>query len=153
MRKALLIFAVLGLAGSLWAADPFIGTWNLNVAKSKASDPSWMPKSEIMKSEALDNGLKNTCDGVDSDGKAYHYTWSPKYDGKDYPLRGNPDVDTSAIKKVDANTVLEMWKKAGKEVANWRVTVSKDGMSHTVSGKMKDAKGQEVTFDLVYDKQ
>ena len=153
MRKAMLLIAVFGLVTSLWAADPLVGTWKLNVSMSKASDPTMMPKREIIKIDALDNGTKNICDGVDANGKAYHYTWSPKYDGKDYPFTGNPDADTSAIKKVDANTVMDMWKKAGKEVATWRVTVSKDGKTHTVSGKMKDAKGQEVTFDLVYDKQ
>ena len=46
MRKAPLLFAVLGLAGSPWAADPFVGTWMLNVAKSKASNPNLMHKSE-----------------------------------------------------------------------------------------------------------
>jgi hypothetical protein len=35
MRKAMLLLAVFGLAGSLWAADPIIGTWKLNIAKSK----------------------------------------------------------------------------------------------------------------------
>ena len=35
MRKALLLLAVLGLMSSLWAADPIIGTWKLNIAKSK----------------------------------------------------------------------------------------------------------------------
>ena len=34
MRKIILFLAVLGLSGSLWAADPIIGTWKLNVAKS-----------------------------------------------------------------------------------------------------------------------
>ena len=37
MRRAFLVFAVLGLAGSLWAADPIIGTWKLNIGKSKSS--------------------------------------------------------------------------------------------------------------------
>ncbi len=147
---AMLVMAVATVA---LAADPFVGTWKLNVAKSKASDPTMMSKREIIKIEALDNGLKFTLDGVDFYGKAYHSESSEKYDGKDYPFSGNQDADTSAIKKVDANTVVTMWKKAGKEVATWRVTVSKDGKTQTVSGKMKGAKGHEVTFDLVYDKQ
>ncbi len=154
MRKTMLLLTVLGFVAWIGAADnPFIGTWKLNVAKSKASDPSSMAKWETIKTEALDNGFKNTCDGVDANGKAYHYTWSPRYDGKDYPITGLPDADTSSMKKVDSNTVVEVWKKAGKEVAHWRVTVAKDGKTHTVSGKIKDEKGQDVTFDWVYDKQ
>ena len=37
MRKAILLFGILGLTCSLWAADPIIGTWKLNIAKSKFS--------------------------------------------------------------------------------------------------------------------
>jgi hypothetical protein len=58
-----------------------------------------------------------------------------------------------AIKKVDANTVVVVAKKAGKEVGNWRVTVSKDGKTYTMVGKAKDAKGQEYSGTFVYDKQ
>jgi hypothetical protein len=36
MRKAIVLMSILGLTGSLWAADPIIGTWKLNVIKSKA---------------------------------------------------------------------------------------------------------------------
>ena len=36
MRKAMLLLAVFGLAGPLWAADPIIGAWKLNVVKSNA---------------------------------------------------------------------------------------------------------------------
>jgi hypothetical protein len=32
MRKAMLLLAVLGFVGLLWAADPFVGTWKLNIA-------------------------------------------------------------------------------------------------------------------------
>ena len=72
MRKALFLFVVFGLAGSLWAADPFIGTWKLNVAKSKAPDPSLLPKSEVFKNVAQGNLIKTTFDGVDSQGKSFH---------------------------------------------------------------------------------
>ncbi len=154
MRKTLLLLTFCGVAALLWAADPFIGTWKMNIAKSKASDPSMMPKNETVKNVAQENGFfKTTFDGVDATGKAYHIEWSGKYDGKDYPATGDPNVDMSAAKKVDANTVVAVDKKAGKEVATWRVTVSKDGKIETVAGKGKDAKGQAYTMDLVYDKQ
>jgi hypothetical protein len=152
MRKAMLLLALFGLVGTLWAADPFVGTWKLNVAKSKASDPSQMPKNEIAKFVAQENGLKYVFDGADVRGK-YHLAWSGKYDGKDYPLAGAFWADTSALKKVDTNTVVFVDKKAGKEAMTWHMTVSKDGKTQTVVGKGKDEKGQELTFNLVYDKQ
>ena len=153
MRKAMLLLAVLGLAGVLWAADPFVGTWKLNVAKSKATDPSVMPKSEVLKTEAVDNGLKDVWDGVDADGKAYHVTWSPKYDAKDYPITGDPTVDTCMLKKTDATTFQFVCKKAGKQAMTGRDTVSKDGKTHTMTFKGINPKGQEYSGTFVYDKQ
>jgi hypothetical protein len=55
MRKALLLFAVLGLAGSLWAADPRVGIWKLNAAKSKfPADAQTIPKDATIVIRELD---------------------------------------------------------------------------------------------------
>ena len=72
----------LGLAGSLWAADPFIGTWKLNVAKSKAPDPSLLPKSEVFKNVAQGNLIKTMFDGVESQGKSFHSEGVGEWNGK-----------------------------------------------------------------------
>ncbi len=61
--------------------DPITGTWKLNTAKSKVSDPSLLPKSEILKAELLDNGLKCTYDGVHANGKAYQMAFSAMKEG------------------------------------------------------------------------
>ena len=37
MNKIFILLLVIPLTGSLWAADPFVGTWELNVAKSEFS--------------------------------------------------------------------------------------------------------------------
>jgi hypothetical protein len=86
MRKAMLCLAAFAVAGSLWAADPFVGTWELNVAKSQASDRRLLHKSETIRIEARENGAIFTFDGVDAEGKSFHGAWSGKYDGKDYPM-------------------------------------------------------------------
>jgi len=154
MRKAMLLLAVFGLVGTLFAADnQWTGTWKLNLAKSKISDPSMMPKSETIKVVAQGNDMKTTVDGVDAQGKAFHSAWSGKWDGKNYPVTGDPDVDMSAITQIDNNTVTVLNKKAGKEVITYRVTLSKDRKTQTLVAKTKDAKGQEVNISAVYDKQ
>ena len=91
-RQSLEVVAiVLACAAIAIAADnPFVGTWKLNLAKSKyASGPA--PKGETWKIEAQDNGQKDTFDGIDANGKPYHVQASPKYDGKDYPVAGDPN--------------------------------------------------------------
>ncbi len=158
MQKQILVVAagliiVLALATVVLAADPYVGTWKMNISKSKAQNPSMMPKSEIIKNEGLDNGLKATCDGIDAEGKAYHVLYSVKYDGKDYPITGHPQRDTISAKKDDPSIAVFVYKKAGKDVATAKCTITKDGKTATCSGKAKDAKGQEFTMSVVYEKQ
>jgi hypothetical protein len=53
LAVAVLAFAVVAMA----ADDPFVGTWKMNLAKSKFSDPSSAPKSYISSVESLKNGM------------------------------------------------------------------------------------------------
>ena len=140
----------------LRAADPFVGTWKVNVAKSKLAGLALVQRlveSGTIKVESLDNGIKSTFEGVDAEGKAFRSEWSGKYDDKDYPLKGNPTIDTSAMKKIDMNTIVEVSKKAGKQVARFQYTVSKDGKTLTATGKIIDPRGQEYNVTYVCDRQ
>ena len=56
------LYVVVGLlvtTSSLWAADPFVGTWKLNLAKSKYS-PGPPPKNLTVTCGATENGIKAT---------------------------------------------------------------------------------------------
>jgi len=143
---------ILFLATAAMAADPFAGTWKLNVAKStfNSGPPE---KSEMATFTAQDNGLKLVVDGIDGDGKALHGGWAAKFDGKDYPMTGNPNADTIAIKRIDTNAFSELFKKAGKKVASTRLVVSKDGKTITRTVKEKNAKGQDVSSTYILEKQ
>ena len=152
MRKVMLSLAVLGLAGSLWAADPFIGTWKTNVAKSK-SVPSQLKRIAITKIEAQGNSYKWTYDIVEANGRILHSEWSGKLDGKDYPVTGNPAVDTTARKKTGTNSYVYVSKKGGKIVSSGQVVVSKDGKTAINTNRQKNAKGQEWTSVAVSNKQ
>jgi len=152
MKKAMVILAALGLAASLFAADPFVGTWKLNVAQStiKSGPP---PKSVISTFTAQENGLKLVANGVEADGKALHVEYAAKFDGKDYPLKGFTDADMIAINRIDAYTFYEQFKKASKQVYSARLVVSKDGKTLTRTLNTKNAKGQDVTDTAVYKRQ
>lgn len=141
------------IAGSMaQAADNQVGTWKLNVAKSKYS-PGPAPKEGTLTIEGLPNGLKFVVHGTSAEGKAIHFEFSPKYDGKDYPMTGNPDTDTINLKKIDDYTIETVGKKGGKPVMTTRSVVSKDGRTRTTTQTGKNSKGQEVSNTLVYDKQ
>ena len=134
------------------AADNQAGTWKLNVAKSKYS-PGPAPKEGTLTIESQADGLKFTIHGTNAEGKAVHFEMSPKYDGKDYPMTGNPDADMISMKKIDDNTIETVSKKGGKPVMTVRSVVSKDGKTRTTTQKGTNAKGEKVNNTIVYDKQ
>jgi hypothetical protein len=141
------------LAGSsALAAENWIGTWKMNVAKSKAS-PGPGPKSQTLTFTASPAGITLSSDGVMGDGSVRKGSYTSKFDGKDVPWAGNPDADTAAPLRVDANTYTNTWKKGGKDVMKAKVVVSADGKSLTVTQEGKNAKGEAVKSTSVYEKQ
>ena len=139
-----------GLALCL-AADMNMGTWKLNEAKSKF--PPGATKNNKVVYTALGDGVKITVDGVSGDGKSTHSEWAGKYDGKDYPVIGDPGSDARSYKKVDERTLDFAVKKGGKTTATGRVVVSADGKSRTVTATGTDSSGKKVTSTASYDKQ
>ena len=83
-------------AAACFAQDPEIGTWKLNEAKSKIGAGS--PKLTTVVYEAAGDSVKVTVDGTDADGKPLHSEWTGKYDGKDYPVTGDPNTDTRSVR-------------------------------------------------------
>jgi hypothetical protein len=139
-----------GLALCL-AADVNMGTWKLNEGKSKFSPGT--SKNLTVVYEATGDSMKVTVDGVDKDGKAIHSEWTGKFDGKDYPVTGNPNEEVRSYKRVDDRTLDFAGKKGGKAMASGRVVVAADGKSRTVTTTVTDASGKNVTNVAVYDKQ
>jgi hypothetical protein len=152
--KSLVIAAiVIGLAsGSALAqsSDTLIGTWKLNVEKSKNA----LFKSGTTTIERAGDGVKYTVDLAGADGTAYHWTFTAKYDGKDNPVTGNsPFGDTVALTRVDPHTTRTIVKQGGKEMATQTITVSADGKTRTTTTKGTDAKGQGIDAMSFYEKQ
>ena len=134
-----------------FAADPEMGTWKLDEAKSKIAPG--MPKNHTVVYEAAGDNVKITVDGTDKDGKATHNEWTGKFDGKDYPVTGDPNSDMRSYTKVDANTLKFDVKQNGKTTVTGRVVISADGKSRTVTVHGTDAEGKKFKSVAVYDKQ
>jgi hypothetical protein len=151
-RTTLLILAVLFAAAVVcFAADVNTGTWKLNEAKSKVSPGA--PKNTSVAVVAAGDSMKVTVDGVDGKGKPAHNEWTGKFDGKDYPITGDPAADMRAYKPIDDHTLALTEKKAGKVTNSGRVVVSADGKKRTVTVSGTDASGKKTSTTFVYDKQ
>ncbi len=138
-------------SGAAQAADNWVGTWKLNVAKSKYS-PGPAPKSNVAKYEASD-GIKAVTDGVGADDKPTHTEFAAKFDGKEYPYKGNAAYDTIVVKRIDDNTYEASLKGKGKATMSSRNVVSKDGKTRTQTQTGTDAQGRAVNNTVVYDRQ
>jgi hypothetical protein len=134
-----------------FASSPNMGTWRLNETKSKI--PAGAAKNTTVVYEAAGDDVKVTVDGIDAKGKPTHNEWTGKFDGKDYPLTGDPDSNTRSYKKVNGRTTELTNKKDGKVTITGRIVVSADGKSRTVTVSGMDATGKKVTSTAVYDKQ
>jgi hypothetical protein len=140
------------LSLSAQAADPRIGTWKLNVAKSKYS-PGPPPQSNTLKVEASGQGEKVTTEGVNAAGAPIKTQYTANFDGKDYPLTGSANADMVSLKRIDARTTVRTDKKDGKVVLTLTRVVSQDGKTMTVTTKGTNPQGQTVDNVAVWEKQ
>jgi hypothetical protein len=155
MHRRIVVFGIIALSfavGVALAADATLGTWKTNVAKSQYS-PGPAPKSNTAKFEASGDNIKVTVDGSDGEGKPVHNEWVGKYDGKDYPVKGDPNTDTRSYKKIDDYTLEVVSKKAGKVTTTSKAVYSRDGKTRTLATTGSDVQGRKVNNTVLYEKQ
>ena len=144
MKKAFALLVLFTLA--LVAADnPFVGTWKLNVAKSKFN-PGPAPQSETVVIGA-DNKVEVT--GADANGQLQK--WSFTYtQGTAATITGVPDASVTETRK--GHTMDQVWK-IGKGMQKGHGVISKDGktMLYTITGT--DADGKPAGGTSVYEKR
>jgi hypothetical protein len=159
MKRILLVAsaAVLSLvaSGVLLAQDNTrLGTWKLNVAKSKfIGTPA--PQSETRTVVAQGNGETVSYEGTAGDGSRISFTFTTNDDGKGVPFSGDGPfgADTIATIRVDANTTKATLKKGGKTLVTTKVVTSTDGKVTTITGKGMNVQGQPISYTAVFDKQ
>ena len=155
VTRVTVVFAAAMLAVAVLAAaqpkDPLVGTWTLNVAKSKY-DPGPGPKGGTTTYETAGKGYKVTVKAEPASGEALQWSYTTELDGKDSPMAGNPNADTIAVKRIDAHTHEAVAKKGGKELNKQKRVVSADGKTMTITITGMNAQGQKVHNVAVYEK-
>ena len=159
-RRTFTTTALLGLAvatalpqAGLAQSNPLIGTWKLNLAKSKYS-PGPPPRSSTVIWEAVGQGLRSRTEGIDAQGnptKTDSGVFS--FDGKSSPYTGNLAYDATSYKQVNASTIEATRTKAGRVVQTLTIVLSADGKSRTNTVTGVNEKGQQINDVVVFDKQ
>ena len=150
---ALCLTVVLTAAAGVGLAqtDPHAGTWVLNLEKSTYA-PGTAPKSQTSVFAADGQGLKVVTSAVGASGPT-KTEYTATFDGKDHPVKGNADWDTTALKRIDARSIEFTRKKGGKVVQTARSVVAADGMTRTVTVTGVNAQGQKVNTVALYVKK
>jgi hypothetical protein len=134
-----------------FAADPNVGSWKLNETKSKIA--AGTPKNLTVVYTAVGDSYKCVVDGVDGTGKPTHNEWTGKFDGKDYPVTGDPAADTRSLKLASPGQYALTNRKDGKPIVTGTVEFSADNNTRTLTTHMTDAAGKKLTSIAVYDRQ
>jgi hypothetical protein len=151
--RMLLLTVALCFAGTAlsFAQSPQMGTWKLDEAKSKI--PAGFMKNSTVVYAADGDNVKVTTDGTTGDGKPLHTDWTGKFDGKEYPLTGDPTADSRSYKQINEHTLELANKKSGKVTASGRIVVSANGKTRTLHVTGTDSSGKKVSSVSMYDKQ
>ena len=132
--------------------DPVLGTWKLNVEKSKfVPGPGW--QSQIRVYQITPAGVVVTWTGFDANGERMQVSYTYRYDGRDYPMAGSGSYDTLNAVRIDALTVKSEEKRNGNTVGIAVRTVSPDGKVLTITDKGTNRKGLSFSQILVFDRQ
>jgi len=151
-RTVAVTLAMLVISVTLcFAENPNMGTWKLNEAKSKLAPGA--AKNNTVVYEPAGDSVKVTIDGTDAAGNPTHNEWTGKFDGRDYPVTGDPNSDSRSYDLRSAHKMGFKVKKEKKVTTTGTIIVSGDGKSRTVIASGTDAQGKKFKSTAVYDKQ
>ena len=133
-----------------FAANPYIGTWRFNEAKSRMH--AGVTKNNTVTYMEEGDKIKAITDGTDSDGRPNHSVWVGKFDGKVYPVTGNPHHNAERYRVINDHSAAIEGLQDGKVVWWGTITISKDGKTRTATLHSTDANGKKYTVKKVYDR-
>jgi hypothetical protein len=150
--------AVVGLAlatmpqNSLAQSDPWIGTWQLNLAESKYS-PGPPPKSGSVNIQGEGQNRKATVAGINAGGNSFTQVYMFIHDSQQHPVTGAPGCDALAYTPVDDYTINWTCTKGGQVMTTGSDRLSRDGKTFTITIIGFNANGRRISDIAVYDKQ
>lgn len=147
----LIAFLLVSSAALHAQLDPAIGTWQLDLAKSKYA-PGTAPANLRVTIEAAGQGVRVTATTVRQNGQKIVVLYTAYPDGKDYPVTGSPDYDTVSLKR-NGKMIEGTRKKDGRIVQTYQRVVSDDRRTMTVATTGKDAAGNTLNSVAVFDRR
>ena len=154
MKALALALTLIAVPNAASAADPFVGTYKLNPAKSSSSGGQVPPELTLTISEDSSNLLIKTS-GMTKSGSAIEadVLVLPKAGGTIKAPAGEKDYDSTVVSRKDPNTIDMSAVQKGKEKTRVKLALSRDGKTLTRSFTSTNAKGQPVTGTSVLERE
>jgi hypothetical protein len=155
MKRVVLIASLLVFTFPAFARaqnQRFVGTWKVDVAKSKY-EPGAAPTNETLRFEPVGDGFKVSLDGVNQQGP-YHSEATGQFDGADVAVVATPARQakfTYAFSRIDDRTWEIVIKVNGERRLLVRNVVSEDGQ--TMRGVSTVTNRGQVNQDVIYERQ
>jgi len=151
LLAAAFLAALPALAITADVADPLVGTWKLNLARSSFR-PGPGPKGQLRIYRRSEDAEQLVSRGVGADGKPTLVQYTARYDGKDHHMTGSSGGDQIELKRIDVLTTQSIQKRGGKSEITALRTVSQDGRTLTVVTKGTTAGGEPIDATMVFDR-
>jgi hypothetical protein len=143
---AVVVMAAMAPSPLLAQSNPFVGTWKLNLAKTKFTGTPL--KEQTVTIQMVGDQAQVT--GTAADGSPLKYE-VPDKGGAGKFLTG--PFDAVSGKWIDNNTREVTWMKDGKEMVHIHSVVSTDGKTMTNTTKGIDEKGKPFSRVAIWEKQ
>ncbi|MSO21392.1 MAG: hypothetical protein EXQ56_13220 [Acidobacteria bacterium] len=143
------LFALGLIAGTAAPYDPWVGTWLLDLERSKFAAGFPKPKSQAIQVELSgETGVKFSSDTVEADGSKSHIEFTAAPDSKEYPAKGSSLVDSVTLTRSRPHLRTFTYKKAGEIVGSNDVQLWGSALLMTITSK--DVRGGQTFESVAY---
>jgi hypothetical protein len=134
MRYTKLMLVLLGFAATLCAADPFVGTWKMNPAKTKYKVGT-APKEQTVTITEVGSDLNVSVAGTAADGSKISVTYTVPAAGGTGKMGESSYYDGISGKRIGPNERVMSYMKGGKAIYTAHSKIATDGNSLSVTSK------------------
>lgn len=143
-------FLSVTLAAVAFAADPWIGTWKMDPAKSKF--PGTPPRDVVLSYESRPGGFRFVSSGKLQDGTPYSYAFNGAADGKEYKVESHPMYET-AVARLDQGVLEVQYRREGKALVTHRSEFREGGSVMVTTTLWSNPNGEPFTTVAHFDRK
>lgn len=131
--------------------NPFVGTWNANIAKSRRH-ANHQFRSATLTFEVTGDSVSMTHAGVNMSGQQESGTTVYKADGQEHPVSPQAPGVVAMTAWIGTNTLESEARRDGRSLGKGTYTVSDDGRTLTATVAGTDAAGAPFEQVIVFER-